>query len=129
MNLFQKINFKSHSGKQLDWKIEADALTDDDIECLAYLISKKYRFYKVIGIPRGGIRLQIALQKYLVKDSDRILIVDDVLTTGRSMRDARDEAVLHERHFGDPIDIDGVVVFARGRCPSWIKPIFQFFLY
>lgn len=36
MDLFQKVDFISHSGKPLDWKLECDALTDKDWECIAY---------------------------------------------------------------------------------------------
>ena len=43
MNLFQLGNFVSHAGNELEWKIECDALTDEDIETFAYLISKKYK--------------------------------------------------------------------------------------
>ena len=58
MNLFVKENFISHSGNKLDFKIECDALTDEDIECIAYIISKKYTFSNVFGIPRGRLWLQ-----------------------------------------------------------------------
>ena len=32
MNLFQKVDFKSSAGLDLSWKIECDAITDDEWE-------------------------------------------------------------------------------------------------
>ena len=40
MNLFQLGKFTSHAGKELNWKIECDALTDADWECLAEMIAR-----------------------------------------------------------------------------------------
>lgn len=51
----------------------------------------------------------------------RLLIVDDVLTTGRSMEDAR-RANSAYRHMDDVI---GAVIFARAKPAPWIKPVFQ----
>lgn len=118
--------FMMHSGGVSHYKIECDALTDEDIECLAWIIAQKTkRFAKnekgsgikdVHGVPRGGVRLQKALEKY--KDDHGIqLIVDDVLTTGTSMEEARKKLGW--------TDAVGVVVFARGKCPDWIKPMFE----
>ena len=38
IDLFQKINFTSHSGLDLTWKIEMDALSRGDWECIAQMI-------------------------------------------------------------------------------------------
>ena len=103
MNLFQLGNFVSHAGKELEWKIECDALTDDDWECLAKMISEKTQFGSVYGIPRGGTKLANALQKYCNPKNPLRLVVDDVWTTGKSMRDVMQKN-----------DI-GFVVFARER--------------
>jgi orotate phosphoribosyltransferase len=115
MNLFQKKEITLHSGGKSFFKIECDALTDDDIETLAYIISRKYTFYDVVGIPRGGIRIANALQKYA--SNGPLLIVDDVLTTGKSMEEMR------KKH-SNVLTI-GVVLFARGKCPKWVEPIFN----
>lgn len=107
MSLFQLGKFVSHAGNKLEWKIECDALTDDDWECLAKMISDRIMFKSVVGIPRGGNKLAAALQKYC--EPDRIcyrLVVDDVWTTGTSMRE-----------FMQPDDF-GYVVFARNRIPD-----------
>ena len=87
MNLFQLGKFVSHAGNELEWKIECDALTDDDWECLAKMISEHTNFGSVYGIPRGGTKLANALEKYIDPDSKIRLVVDDVYTTGKSMRE------------------------------------------
>lgn len=116
--LFQQKNITLHSGVKSDFKIECDILTDSDIETLAYLISQKFEFSYVYGIPNGGIRLKEALSKYCdPKHTNKRLLVDDVLTTGGSMEDWK-------RSF-DGVPVQGVVIFARGKCPDWVTPIFQ----
>lgn len=119
--LFQKKDLTLSSGRQSDFKIECDALTDEDWECLAYLISKKIKFSTVIGVPSGGKKLEQKLIKYQTVDkSDKqvTLIVDDVLTTGNSMNEIK--KLIKTK------DIKGVVVFARGKCPEWVQPLFSF---
>lgn len=121
MNLFQKVDIILNSGKPSDFKIECDALTDEDIECLAHLISKKYTFRKVVGVPRGGVRIEDALQKYTTNNPEHpLLIVDDVLTTGGSME--RHKAMYEDMGY---YGIVGVVLFARGECPNWIDSVFK----
>ncbi len=114
-NLLQFGWFSSHSKFQLPWKVDCDAFRDDDWKCIASIIRWKFAFGKVVGIPRGGSRLGYILEPY-TEIGYPTLIVDDVLTTGRSMEKAR-------REVDGPII--GVVVFARGRVDDWIWPIFQ----
>jgi len=117
MSLFIRQNIILHSGQKSDFKIECEALTDEDIETLAYLISKKFRFSRVIGIVRGGMRLMLAMEQYISPEEKfPVLIVDDVLTTGGSMEDAK-------KKLGEPCL--GVVIYARGECPYWVYPVFQ----
>ena len=105
MNLFQYGKFTSHAGKELNWKIECDALTDDDWECLAEMIAERTRFGSVYGIPRGGTKLAKALEKYVTPGHPLRLVVDDVFTTGKSMKEVMKDKDL------------GFVVFARSRIP------------
>lgn len=113
-HLFIKQYFTSHSGLSLPFKIECDALTDADIDTLAFLISGRYSFGSVYGVPTGGERLAKALTPYIT--SGPRLVVDDVLTTGKSMKQAKTSET----------DI-GVVIFSRGiSVPAWIKPIFRY---
>ena len=118
MNLFLKEDWIMHSGDKSDFKIECDVLTAEDLETLAHLISSKFKFFRVVGIPRGGTRLAEKLRNYVIEGEDKLLIVDDVLTTGASMEQAKH---IHHPELMDRIV--GVVVFARGKCPDWIHPI------
>ena len=96
MNLFQEVDFTGHSGDQLHWKIECDALSDSDWKCLARMISElEHRpFQAAIGIPRGGVKLGMYLNEYGTGDPKHpYLICDDVLTTGGSMNEYRDKSV------------------------------------
>jgi len=113
MSLFAHGKFESHSGLTLPWKIDCDALTDDDLRVLAAEIATRIKFGQVVGVPRGGLRLAYMLEYYITTRHPVTLIIDDVLTTGQSMEQFRagKEAI-------------GVVIFARGPCPPWVKPIF-----
>jgi hypothetical protein len=104
-----------HSGAQSDFKIECDALTDEEIETFAMLIANRFKFSHVSGVPTGGYRIGNALRKYCeLGGASPWLIVDDVLTTGCSINDYRQTC-----------DAIGVVLFARGPCPDWVYPVFQ----
>lgn len=120
-SLFQIGNFHLHSGEPSRWKIDCDHLTDGDIEALALMASELIPapFGLVVSIPRGGTRLGNAMQSYVAPGASPTLIVDDVLTTGASIecvKDAQNSA---------GIGVFGLVIFARGPCPSWITPIFK----
>ncbi len=115
MNIFIREDFISHAGLPLTWKVECDALTNKDYEALAKIVSEKMTFRDVKGIPRGGIPFENALKQYCTNnDNDRLLICDDVYTTGTSMREVYEK------------DAIGVVVFARNEIKDdWIKAIWQ----
>ncbi|MGA7384505.1 MAG: hypothetical protein WBW81_07385 [Methylocella sp.] len=59
-----------HSGAATDFKIECDGLTDEEIETFALLISKKFKFGRVEGVPRGGWRNRQRLAKILLAPFD-----------------------------------------------------------
>lgn len=117
VSLIQHGWFRAHSGLQLPFKVDCDALTDEDIEGIAKIVAGKFSFSAVVGVPTGGLRLAEACARY-VDDSKQypMLIVDDVLTTGRSMQKWRDTYFVRR-----PI---GFVIFARGPCPDWIWALF-----
>lgn len=117
--LFQLGRFRLHSGEHVRWKIECDALTEDDLAALALMLKERVQpFGSVIGVPGGGFPLAKALRKY--RTAGPLLIVDDVLTTGASMEEVR-HATIPGWHGATAI---GAVLFARGPCPEWITPVF-----
>ena len=133
MHLFEKKDFVGHSGLHMQYKIESEALTQEDWDTLAFIVCDKIRrlneahykgsaIRKVVGVPRGGIPFAGAIERYLAANGGMdpngiTLILDDVLTTGDSMEEAKKKE-------GDK-NAYGVVVFARGECPSWVKPLFS----
>lgn len=120
-NLFALGNHELHSGKQSKWKIECDALTGEDYKTLAWIVAKDWGivFGDVVSIPTGGNRFAEKLIKYRKREaSSTILIVDDVLSTGESMNKFYDLYPMKLKI--------GIVVFARGKCPKWVRSIFQY---
>lgn len=89
VDLFQKVDFISHAGIPLKWKIECDAIKPKEWDCFATMILdyQTEPFSKVVGIPRGGLPLQFALEQYVTKGDYPWLVVDDVYTTGTSFRE------------------------------------------
>ena len=121
-DLFQSIDFKSHSGLDLTWKIEMDVLSDQAWSTICKMILEVTPpFREAVGIPRGGVKLANLLNKHASKDTgDPICIVDDVLTTGESMNDFK-----IKRQWRNPTDHIGWVVFARVQPPNWVQALFQ----
>lgn len=120
MSIFKQKEFISHSGKFLNWKIDCDDFTDEDFDTLAFIVSQKFTFNRVIGVPTGGVPFANALTQYIDKKADDYtLIVDDVLTTGESM--------IAEAQKISSYDAIGVVIFSRIKnYPDWIHPIFEY---
>ena len=122
MNLFQSVDFISHSGLELKWKIECDALSDPEWFTISQMIMEiSVPFKEAIGIPRGGTKLGNLLNQYGTgKREDPVLLVDDVLTTGESMKQFKTK-----RSWRYPSDYIGWVVFARTKTPKWVTALFQ----
>lgn len=115
--LFQRGSFTLASGAASDFKIECDALTDEDWRTLAYLLAQRLPvFGRVEGVPRGGLRLAEAMRPFQIPTSGNICVVDDVWTTGGSWH-----------RFAEQIDAPtfGAVVFARGPLPDNVTALFQ----
>lgn len=112
MPLFEFGWFCTHSKLQLPWKLDCDALTNEDIAAIAKIITGKFAFSRVYGVPRGGTRLAAALAPFCEAGYPP-LIVDDVLTTGRSMEAAW-------KQFCPKTVPLGVVIVARGELPPWV---------
>ena len=124
--LFVKKTFTMHSGDIAHYKIECDTLSDEDLDTLAFIVAEKASRFKwddgtginkVHGVPRGGVRFAKALEKYAGDPEGVNIIVDDVLTTGASMEEAKKKLGWS--------DAFGVVIFSRGPKPDWVKAIFE----
>lgn len=116
MNLFRQGNFTLSGGSKSKWKIDCDALTEEDWNTLAAMaVEILPPFNAVIGIMRGGVPFANALKEHC-KPEGRVLIADDVLTSGASMEKMR-------AGFDNPI---GIVVFARHSPLPWIHHLFRF---
>lgn len=114
-DLFCRGAFTLHSGATSTFLINCEALTDEALAALAdHAATLLPPFRVAVGIPRGGLRFAAALDPY-ASGKGPLLLVDDVLTTGGSMEEARDD-------FAE--ESIGVVIFARGSCPDWITPLF-----
>ena len=122
IDLFQKVDFKSHAGLDLHWKIEMDALSHKEWECIAQMIMELTPTFKeAIGIPRGGTILGKLLNQHGTGIREHpICIVDDVLTTGGSMNEFK-----AKRQWRNPSKYIGWVVFSRSQTPHWVNALFQ----
>jgi len=127
MNLFQGEYVWLHSHEATDFKIDCDALTDDDLVSLAKIISRKISFGRVYGIPRGGERLVKALEKYKSPYKNTILVVDDVLTTGSSFRQFRRQLEKELDITQDIPEVIGICIFCRRpeNKPDWVMSVFD----
>jgi hypothetical protein len=121
MNLFQYGEITLHSGEESNFKIECDALTDHDWLTIAEMIRPRIpSFGQVLGIPDGGLPLQRIMEGFQSGvETEPLLIVDDVYTTGASMRDAHFKMASRWKGL-----IFGVVVFARAPIQEpWVQAL------
>lgn len=122
-DLFQLGDFELHSGDKSDWIINCDALSDGDLEALAALAAKGLRpFHHVHGIADGGLRFAAAMEEHrTIAVPHSYLIVDDVMTTGRSMLEKKRQYNAQER-------TQGLVIFSRTSDPvlDWVHRIFEY---
>lgn len=127
MSLFKSGEFTLHSGKVSNFLIDAEALTDEDLDALAKLVITQGfntgKFKQIIGVPRGGLRFAEALKKQSPLDakSSTVLLVDDVYTTGESLKAACEE----QKKNTSVIDIYGLVIFDRsdGMILPWVEAV------
>lgn len=119
MNLFHFERFTGASGHVLPWKIECDALCDDDWSCIAEIAAKYLPpFGMILGVPNGGLKLASFLEMYADRSSDITAIVDDVWTTGTSMNRYVEKHKI-ENWFG-------FVVFARASVSVHVYTLWNF---
>ena len=122
MNLFQNGDFILSSKTKSTWKIDCDALSEDDWLTLSIMAHNIIgNFSLAIGVPVGGCHLAKKLNSFVAYEGP-ILICEDVLTTGESM-----ESIKYQLCKSVPESkVKGITVFARGNPPEWVRPIFQF---
>lgn len=122
--LFVEEDFIGHSGGELHWKIECDAIFPNEWKCIARMIMEHETrpFCAAIGIPRGGVELSRHLNEYATGNHDEhpYLICDDVLTTGGSMDEFVDSYFRNRKP-----NYFGWVVFARNNPQHWVNALFQ----
>ncbi len=122
--LFQYGNFKLHSGARSRFKIDCDALTAEDWATLAEIAVRRVGAFSTVWSCGGASeRFAVALRAHLDSDGPA-LIVDDVLTTGETITDMRN--ALTPNSPAVRFLYKGLVVFARGKCPKWVTPLFQY---
>ena len=117
MSLFNLGEFRLASGIKSNFKIDCDALTDQDWDAAAALLSAKVGPYgPVYGVPSGGMKLAERLR---LSSSPGCfpLIVDDVWTTGGSVRRTVMELGLGNYRVA--------VLFGRGPTPYWVTALFR----
>ena len=122
MSIFNVGEFKLANISLHPFKIDCDALTDEDWQSIAYIVSRNYVFDDVFSIETGGNKLAQALQKYRHPSpvhATRALIVDDVLTTGGSMESLKQK--LQQEYD----NIQGFVLFSRTTPPDWVRSLFH----
>lgn len=121
-HLFQTGNFQLHSGGSSDFKIECDALTEQDWQTLALQVARNVgMFREVVSVPHGGDKLAYWLEQY--KTVGPVLVVDDVLTSGNSIQEMM-HYVKQRDHGSDPFNVYGFVIFARHQCPPRVRALF-----
>lgn len=120
MTLFKNGLFKFHSGSISRHKIDCDDLTSEDLYTLVQLVKERFSYKRVIGIPQGGMKFANVLNEFIDLNSNTVLLVDDVLTTGNSMREWRKKI--------DNEFVAGIVIFAWIQPEDWIYPIFRYAL-
>ena len=70
------------------------------------------------------INTVIRSKDYFARNNAPFLIVDDVLTTGRSMKEMYKWCKKNTSE-GKLFGVKGIVLFTRGKCPRWVTPVFQ----
>jgi hypothetical protein len=112
--------FELASGKFSHFKLECDAVAPEEWHSLARIaVPILPTFGFVIGVPRGGLAWANIFQHYVTPGAKKVLVVDDVWTTGGSMTHEAQRNSLIE-----PTAWHGIVLFARGPVPKNVTALF-----
>ena len=115
--MFRLGEYKSRSGRMLPYKVECNDLTYEDMIAIADHIKRNYEFGAIYAMSENMIPITKMLKEHM-SCHRTILVLDDVLTTGETFKTFKNT-------YKGKFDIIGVVIFARGKCPSWVKPIWR----
>lgn len=128
-----EIGLSLSSGGRSDWLIDCAALSDNSLVVLARIGNRLLGpFDWIFGVPKGGVLFSHAMYMHRARTNPemgfhRLLIVDDVMTTGRSMEEQA--AAMLEAFPGDKLVIQGLVIFSRlppgEPGPEWVRSIFR----
>ena len=115
-SLFESGEFVLNSGTITDWRINAEFLVSSDIKVCARLLASILPPYDAVeGVPSGGLQLADELREFIIPGAKRLVIADDVWTTGGSWNRIR----------GDR-EAFGAIIFNRGgMLPDNIKVLWQ----
>ena len=119
--LFEAGNFVLHSGGRTGVKVVCDNLDWGAVAAFVMEVCDLPPFEIAVGIPKGGLGLAIAMDKYAKPSSEGLLICADVLTTGTSMEQERQKIL--EISSWRKEEIFGLVAFARGPLPDWVHAL------
>lgn len=116
LSLFEPGEFTLSSGIQTDWRINAELLITNDIRVCAKLLASILPPYDAVeGVPSGGTLLADELRLFIIPGAKRLVIADDVWTTGGSWNKIRDGR-----------EAFGAIIFNRGGpLPDNIKVLWQ----
>ena len=116
--LIQVGDFRLNSGVSSDWHINVEAFDRNTLHALARISSPLVTpFGGVIGVPSGGLAFAEMLRPFATPGNRTTLVVDDVWTTGASMR-----GMVKEWNWES---YKGLVIFARGPLQPWCTSIFS----
>lgn len=119
--VFQLRRTTLSSGLVSGWKLNFERFDQPSVWCFAAQIARRAgAFGRVEGVPTGGEELARCLARWIQPTSDVLLIVDDVLTTGESIRQQR-----NGRRATGWVVFDRSAEFGIER-PGWVRALWRY---
>lgn len=116
--------FVGASGRVLPFKIECSGKSREEWQVIAdACLPRLPAFGHVVGVPRGGLPLAQIMRRYITPGSKILLVVEDVWTTGGSMKAfAQDYLSNNRARFKE---WQGLVAYSRYRTPVNVLTFMQ----